>query len=83
MSEEDKIDMILNETLRSILKRKYPDDYPKIITCIETMISQHGRDLDKLEEELDNCLKDISAVNKEDREELAKGTRSFIHVGGG
>jgi hypothetical protein len=67
--------------LKDILKKKYPNDWKKIIKCIDDNIDLYPNDT--LEEEIDRCLQQISSVSALDREHIKKIPRSHIHVGGG
>lgn len=74
--------LAVDKSLKGILKEKYPDDWKKIVKCVEDAIDA-GHVGDALEAQIDTCLQGITAVAPEDREPIKKIPRSFIHVGGG
>ena len=73
---KEKKDRALNQSLKKTIKERYPDDWKEIVKCIEAAINTGL-------EEIDKCLKVIAIITPEDRDQLKKGPRSFITVGGG
>jgi len=79
---KEKKDRALNQSLKKTIKERYPDDWKEIVKCIEDKI-EAGFEGQELEDEIDKCLQSIAIITPEDRDQLKKGPRSFITVGGG